>query len=457
MRILAVLAVFLAVLTLDVSIFRSETVVSGAPIEVQPALKIQSIQPLGEHEIVTIVNLSDRPIELTGWRLESSNSLGREVKQTFWFPRGFFLPPRGVVRVHSGPAVRGWVDPSSGRTETDLPWTAITVWNDKADVAWLRDPSGELVDLYTYTVPNGPLPRPEAERGPGPARPWSAQPGFRWRFPPCPGLEIPQYARPCRPCCLWPTDGCCTVRVILEAIELLYNRGVGENWRFFVSVGPIDPEVSPAALPQVLYEGIFRGEEFIRLGAGALEEDRSPDRGWVQQEFRLCCPLSPFERVVILEVYVREDEPCCSGCIALWRFTFRVAVEPGFPTEVPAPPPQAEFTITPAGERKVGDVVTLDGSPSRGEGLSYSWDFDGDGITDATGRVVHFELTRMGMNLVTLTVTDRWDRSDSLTRGIKVLPVEVKPEKFMGLDLGLFWLTLPALAVGYFLILAFRG
>jgi hypothetical protein len=105
--------------------------------------------------------------------------------------------------------------------------------------------------------------------------------------------------------------------------------------------------------------------------------------------------------------------------------------------------------------------VALDASPSQGEGLSYAWDFDGDGRADATGAQVTYRLIREGLNLITLIVTDRLGRSASQTRGIQVLPaLAAKPKAGAGkegLDLGLFWLTLPALAVGYFLVLAFRG
>jgi hypothetical protein len=436
-------------------------------------VQIQAIQPLGEDEVVTIVNRGSQPVELGGWRLESSNSLGQEVKETFWFPRDCPLPPGGVVRVHSGPAARRWA--GSTCAEGELGWLAVEVWNDKADVAWLRDAAGELVDLYTYTVgepPTRPTPilRPGAKAetetaagagaGAGTMAPKGSSP-LELELSGCVPSCSCCYCCYCRPACP-AIAGCCTVRVILEGIELVFNRGVGENWHFFASAGPVEPEVSTLALPQVLYEGLFRGEGFVQLGAGAVEVDRSPDRGWVQQELRLCCPLSPLERTVTLEVYVREDEDCCSGCVALWRFTFEVSVEPvTWRARGAPPPPRAEFTIVPSGERRLGEIVALDASPSQGEGLSYAWDFDGDGRADATGAQVTYRLIREGLNLITLIVTDRLGRSASQTRGIQVLPaLAAKPKAGAGkegLDLGLFWLTLPALAVGYFLVLAFRG
>lgn len=405
---------------------------------------IQSIQPTGEDEVVTIINSDDQPLDLTGWRLESSNSLGQEVKETFWFPKGCLLPAGGILRIHSGPYARSWGDSSCDHREIDLPWMEIGIWNDAADVAWLRGSSGELIDLYAYTTPEVPLlPRPPLR-----PKPWREE-YYRWRRP----GERAEGGRYCLPRC--PIDGgCCVVKVILASIEPLYNRGVGKNWRFHVSAGPRAPSVLSRNLPQVIYEDRFRGELWLELGAGAVEQDLYPDRGWASRTVRLLCPpRCQGEQTIMVEVRVRENEGPYAGCPALWRFTFKVVVEPvvGPP---PPPPPSAEFTVSPPGERRVGDAVTLDGSLSQGESLGYEWDLDGDGRADARGERVSYRVAHEGINLITLTVTDRWGRSDSITRGIRALSAKKTEQK---LDLGLFWLTLPALAVGYFLALAFRG
>jgi len=318
MKILGVLSFLLPALAL------------GVVVEAGPAasisIQIRSIQPLGEDEVVTVVNRGDSAVDLTGWRLESSNSLGWEVKETFWFPGRCLLPAGGTLRVHSGPYARSWGDRSCGHRQIDLPWTEAKIWNDDADVAWLRDPSGKLVDLHAYTASaeGRARPKPRSER-----RYRRAAPVWKGCYPPDGG------------CCA------CAVKVIL------------------VSIGP----------------------------------------------------------------------------------TF-------VPTIPPSPAPSADFTVSPPGAHRVGDVVTLDGSPSRGEGLSYGWDFDGDGRADAAGIKVTHRLAYEGMNLITLTVTDRWGQSDSITRGIRALYGKPKEK---GIDLGLLWLTLPALAVGYFLVMAFRS
>ncbi|MFQ6033697.1 MAG: lamin tail domain-containing protein, partial [Candidatus Bipolaricaulia bacterium] len=366
MRSLLVLAILVAVI--------------GLAAQAGPAVSIQSIRPLGEDEVVTIVNLGNDLVDLSGWRLESSNSLGQDVKETFWFPRGCLLPAHGVLRIHSGPYAQSWGDRSCGRREIDLPWTGVEVWNDKADVAWFRDASGRLIDLYTYTAPETeapPPPRPSLRPKP------RSEGSCRWPGPEQePQAEAERYCPPC------PTAStCCAVRVVLESIAPVYNHGVGENWRFYALAGPVEPRVFPGDLPRLIYEDRFRGELLLELGAGATEQDDQPDRGWATRTVRLCCPpLCQAEETITIDVPVRENEGCYTGCTALWRFTFKVSVTPGYlPTRRERPAPQAEFSFSPPGEHRVGDVVTLDASSSRGEGLSYEWDFNGDGQADATG------------------------------------------------------------------------
>ena len=440
MKILGVLSILLLALTLGV-------LTEASPVA-SIAIEIESLQPLGEDEVVTLVNRGDSAVDLTGWRLESSNSLGQEVKETFWFPGRCLLPAGGTLKIHSGSYARGWGDRSCGHQQIDLPWTEVKIWNDDADVAWLRDPSGELIDLYTYTATasaeSRDRPRPSFRPKP------RSEIYHRW---PEPERKGERYCPSC-----YPADGgCCAVEVILVSIEPVYNRGVGENWRFFASAGRMEPPVFPGNLPQVVYEDHFRGELWLELGAGAVEEDGRPDRGWAARTVRLRCSQGCQEQTITIEVQVRENEGCYIyiGCTALWRFLFKVVVEPAFvPTAPPSLAPSADFTVSPPGVHRVGDVVTLDGSPSKGEELSYEWDFDGDGQADARGTKVTHRLAYEGVNLITLTVTDRSGQSDSITRGIRVI---YKRAEEKGIDLGLFWLTLPALAVGYFLVMAFRG
>lgn len=85
-------------------------------------------------------------------------------------------------------------------------------------------------------------------------------------------------------------------------------------------------------------------------------------------------------------------------------------------------PPTAEFTYLP--EHSVaGELVEFDASDSfdfDGEIVSYEWDFDGDGQTDATGLTAQYTFASSGPHDVTLTVTDDGGNSDALTYTIDV-------------------------------------
>lgn len=70
--------------------------------------------------------------------------------------------------------------------------------------------------------------------------------------------------------------------------------------------------------------------------------------------------------------------------------------------------PTAEFT-TSSDTPSTGEIVSFDASNSSdpdGNSLTYSWDFDGDGNTDATGEVVEHAFEERGQYNVTLIVSD---------------------------------------------------
>lgn len=85
----------------------------------------------------------------------------------------------------------------------------------------------------------------------------------------------------------------------------------------------------------------------------------------------------------------------------------------------------ANFVATP-NPGLAGSPVRFDGSISIGYGFHYvcpsgidwyRWDFDGDGVTDATGQVVNHVFTSAGTYDVTLTVGVRLEcLSDSETK-----------------------------------------
>jgi Tol biopolymer transport system component len=68
--------------------------------------------------------------------------------------------------------------------------------------------------------------------------------------------------------------------------------------------------------------------------------------------------------------------------------------------------PVANFTVTPGMTITWGSTVNFDSSSSTGTILTYSWDFNGDGIEDsATPNPSGISLTTLGNNTIRLTVT----------------------------------------------------
>lgn len=85
-------------------------------------------------------------------------------------------------------------------------------------------------------------------------------------------------------------------------------------------------------------------------------------------------------------------------------------------------PPTADFIYTPENP-KPGELILFDGSDSfdfDGEVVSYEWDFDGDGKTDATGITAHTSFATAGSYDVTLTITDDTGNTDAITYTIDV-------------------------------------
>jgi micrococcal nuclease len=101
---------------------------SGTP------LRITALDPVNEW--VELVNEGDQPIDLSGYTLKD------EANHIYTFD-DFYLEPNRSVRLYT----------SNGRdTDSKLYWGLgiDTVWNNSGDTAYLRDPNGSLVDLYTY-------------------------------------------------------------------------------------------------------------------------------------------------------------------------------------------------------------------------------------------------------------------------------------------------------------------
>jgi hypothetical protein len=84
-------------------------------------------------ELVVIANAGGTAIDLSGWRLHD-DSKGKP----YVFPAGTVLAAGQRVRVRSGPAA---AKPEPG----ELAWKTASVWNDRGDTAFLKDPSGTVV------------------------------------------------------------------------------------------------------------------------------------------------------------------------------------------------------------------------------------------------------------------------------------------------------------------------
>jgi micrococcal nuclease len=97
-------------------------------------IRITALDP--HDEWVELTNVGGQAINLTGHTLKD------EANHIYTFPN-FTLTPNQSVRLYTG----------NGRnTDSRLYWGLgnNTVWNNNGDTAYLRDPDGSLVDLYTY-------------------------------------------------------------------------------------------------------------------------------------------------------------------------------------------------------------------------------------------------------------------------------------------------------------------
>lgn len=90
-------------------------------------------------------------------------------------------------------------------------------------------------------------------------------------------------------------------------------------------------------------------------------------------------------------------------------------------------PPVAQFTFAPAAPL-VGQWVTFDASASYdpdGAIVKYEWDFQNDGVFDATGKIAFFRYTAPGTYTVRLVVTDDKGAKGSTTKSVVVSPLVV--------------------------------
>jgi len=94
------------------------------------SLKISDIDLSGE--IVTIINSSDKVVNLTGWKLVSEGG-----NQTFSFPADTTISGGGTLKIVSGK------DAHAGTNI--LVWTESNIWNNEGDPGALYNAQGQLV------------------------------------------------------------------------------------------------------------------------------------------------------------------------------------------------------------------------------------------------------------------------------------------------------------------------
>jgi PKD repeat protein len=90
--------------------------------------------------------------------------------------------------------------------------------------------------------------------------------------------------------------------------------------------------------------------------------------------------------------------------------------------------PPSVNTTSSASTVVLGQSLVFEASESvddDGDIVSYEWDFDGDGTTDATGSTVEVDYSSYGSYSVSLTVTDDDGISSTTTQSTTVLPNEI--------------------------------
>lgn len=88
----------------------------------------------GEHVILR--NVTDRPVDVSGWYLRN------EVSHKLVVGEGYVIPAGGLLRVHTGPGDNDATSYYNGRT--------AAVWNKVGGSAALHRPDDTVVDLYAY-------------------------------------------------------------------------------------------------------------------------------------------------------------------------------------------------------------------------------------------------------------------------------------------------------------------
>ncbi len=98
--------------------------------------------------------------------------------------------------------------------------------------------------------------------------------------------------------------------------------------------------------------------------------------------------------------------------------------------------PIGRFTVTPVAPR-VGETIQLDASASTdadGAISNYLWDFNGDGITDQTGRTASWQYLVSGAVMVRLTVIDDRGAIGQATQALNIRSANQAPIALFGIS-----------------------
>lgn len=103
---------------------------SAADLTAKSTVELSNIDLSGE--VVSIINSSNTPVNLTGWKLVSEVG-----NQSYTFPAGTTLAGGGTLKVVSGEKAQSGAG--------ILVWTQSNIWNNDGDPGALYDAEGQLV------------------------------------------------------------------------------------------------------------------------------------------------------------------------------------------------------------------------------------------------------------------------------------------------------------------------
>jgi len=119
-------------------------------------LIIAAIKQWSDDEIVYIINRGSEPVNLAAeWKLtDGSGSERNTLIFSDYLIGECFLPPGGLLRIHSGSVATGRRGEHihCGESEVDFYWAAYEIWDQEGDRGFLYGPNSATV-AYSYIYP----------------------------------------------------------------------------------------------------------------------------------------------------------------------------------------------------------------------------------------------------------------------------------------------------------------